>query len=142
MNRSPVRRTISADKNSSLNVIQVRRTLPTHWAAIVYERYAFMFIVSSHNHTNFLWISASLFNPRASHLLLPLIVHRSTTELRITDRCFLCTLRTTFSASLSISTARPSVCLFVRKVYCGKTADWIGMPFGVVSGFSRWIGVL
>ena len=26
------------------------------------------------------------------------------------------------------------VCVCVRKVYCGKTADWIRMPFGVVSG--------
>jgi len=27
-------------------------------------------------------------------------------------------------------------------VYCGKTADWIWMPFGVVSGIGRWMGVL
>jgi len=27
-----------------------------------------------------------------------------------------------------------SVCRYVRKVYCGKTADWIRMPFGMVSG--------
>jgi len=27
-----------------------------------------------------------------------------------------------------------SVCLCVQKVYCGKTADWIRMPFGMVSG--------
>jgi len=30
----------------------------------------------------------------------------------------------------------------VRKVYCGKTADWIWMPFAVVSGVSRGMGVL
>ena len=36
----------------------------------------------------------------------------------------------------------PSVCLSVRKVYCGKTADWIRMPFGVVSGAGRGMGVL
>ena len=35
-----------------------------------------------------------------------------------------------------------SVCLSVRKIYCGKTADWIRMPFGVVSGVSRGMGVL
>jgi len=35
-----------------------------------------------------------------------------------------------------------SVCLSVRKVYCGKMADWIQMPFGVVSGVSRGTGVL
>jgi len=29
------------------------------------------------------------------------------------------------------------VCLSVCKVYCGKTADWIQMPFGVVSGVGR-----
>ena len=28
-------------------------------------------------------------------------------------------------------------CLSVRKVYCGKTADWIRMPFGILSGVSR-----
>jgi len=26
-------------------------------------------------------------------------------------------------------------------VYCGKTADWIRMPFGVVSGVGRGMGV-
>ena len=36
----------------------------------------------------------------------------------------------------------PSVCLSVCKVYCGKTADWIRMPFGVVSGVGRGTGVL
>ena len=35
-----------------------------------------------------------------------------------------------------------SVCLSIWSVYCGKTADWIWMPFGVVSGVGRWIGVL
>ena len=35
-----------------------------------------------------------------------------------------------------------SVCVSVRKVYCGKTADWIRMPFGVVSGIIRGVGVL
>ena len=35
-----------------------------------------------------------------------------------------------------------SVGLSVRKVYCGKTADWIWMPFGVVSGVGRRMGVL
>ena len=58
------------------------------------------------------------------------------------------------SASLSINTASVSahvtelppspcvglcvpVCLSVRKVYCGKTADWIRIPFGMVSGVGR-----
>jgi len=27
-------------------------------------------------------------------------------------------------------------------VYCGKTAEWIRMPFGVVSGVGREMGVL
>jgi len=35
-----------------------------------------------------------------------------------------------------------SVGLSVRKVCCGKTADWIQMPFGVVNGVSRGMGVL
>jgi len=34
------------------------------------------------------------------------------------------------------------VCLSVQKVYCGKTADWILMPFGLLSGVSRGMGVL
>ena len=34
------------------------------------------------------------------------------------------------------------VCLCVRKVYCGKTVKWIQMPFGMVSGDSRGMGVL
>jgi len=41
---------------------------------------------------------------------------------------------------------RPSVSLSVGwsvwKVYCGKTAKWIRMPFGVVSGVGRGMGVL
>jgi len=32
--------------------------------------------------------------------------------------------------------------VFVRKVYCGKTADCIRMPFGVVSRVGRGMGVL
>jgi len=39
-----------------------------------------------------------------------------------------------------------SVCLSVgrsvHKMYCGKTADWIQIPFGVVSRVGRGMGVL
>jgi len=35
-----------------------------------------------------------------------------------------------------------SVCVCVQKVYCGKTADWIRMPFDVVSEVGRGMGVL
>ena len=35
-----------------------------------------------------------------------------------------------------------SVSLSVRKVYCGKTADWIRMPFELVNGVGRRMGVL
>ena len=35
-----------------------------------------------------------------------------------------------------------SVCQFVRKVYCGKTADWYRMPFVMVSGVGRGMGAL
>ena len=35
-----------------------------------------------------------------------------------------------------------SVYLSVRKVYCGKTADWIRMPFAVVSGVGREMCIL
>jgi len=30
----------------------------------------------------------------------------------------------------------------VCKVYCGKMADWIRMPFGMLSGVGRGLGVL
>jgi len=35
-----------------------------------------------------------------------------------------------------------SVCVCVRKVYCGKTADWIRMSFAMVSGVVLGMGVL
>jgi len=35
-----------------------------------------------------------------------------------------------------------SVCQSVQKVYCGNMADWIWMPFGVVSGVGRGMSVL
>jgi len=38
-----------------------------------------------------------------------------------------------------------SVCVRLcvcQKVYCGKTAEWIRMLFGMVSGVSRMMGVL
>jgi len=35
-----------------------------------------------------------------------------------------------------------SACLSVQKMYCGKTADSSQMPFGVVSGVGRGMGVL
>jgi len=34
-----------------------------------------------------------------------------------------------------------SVCLSVPKVYSGKTADWIRMSFGMVSGVGRGPGM-
>jgi len=37
---------------------------------------------------------------------------------------------------------RVCVCQSVRKVYYGKTAELIWMPFGMVSGVSRGIGIL
>ena len=58
------------------------------------------------------------------------------------------------SASLSISIVRGtlmlrtcrlahlSVGLSVRKVYCGKTTNWIRMLFGMVSGVGQGMGVL
>ena len=35
-----------------------------------------------------------------------------------------------------------SVGLSVRKVFCGKMAEWIWMLFGTVSGVGRGMGVL
>ena len=59
------------------------------------------------------------------------------------------------SASLSINLARisangvdlspiPSVgpSVSVQKVYCGKMDEWIRMPFGIVRGVGRVMGVL
>jgi len=56
------------------------------------------------------------------------------------------------SASLSISIASGALMVGYRrfachicqsaKVSCGKTADWIRMPFGMVSGVGRGTGVL
>jgi len=34
------------------------------------------------------------------------------------------------------------VYLCVQKVYCGKTAVWIQMPFWVMSGVGRWMSVV
>ena len=44
----------------------------------------------------------------------------------------------------SIPSVSWSVCVYqsVRKVYCGKMADWIRMPFGMVSGIGQGMGVL
>ena len=48
-----------------------------------------------------------------------------------------------YQASVSdLCDGTPSVCLSVRKVFCGKTADWIRMPFGMVSGVGRGMGVV
>ena len=41
-----------------------------------------------------------------------------------------------------ISSVGRSVCVYVRKVYCGKTADWIRMPFGMLRGVGRGMSVL
>ena len=57
------------------------------------------------------------------------------------------------SASLSMSITSGALGLMVQnirlshlsvraKVSCGKTADWIRMPFGVVRGVGRGMGVL
>jgi len=74
----------------------------------------------------------------------PNLVH-ATNEATTTPtvlRCHLANNLNIISASLSISTvsgalmlracrlAHLSACLSVRKVYCGKTADWIPMPLG------------
>jgi len=49
-------------------------------------------------------------------------------------------LRTCRLAHLSVCVW--SVCLSVRRVYCGKTAEWIRMPFVSVSGVGRGMDVL
>jgi len=53
-----------------------------------------------------------------------------------------CVLLTCRLAHMSVCVCA-SVCECVcRKVYCGKTAEWIRMPFGMVSGVGRMMGVL
>jgi len=76
--------------------------------------------------------------------------------------CFISALLSINIASVSTNSIHvdlspiPSVCLSVcrlvgrsvglivcvRIVYCGKTADWIWMPLGMVSGIGREMGVL
>ena len=61
-------------------------------------------------------------------------------------------VRFVFSMSLSITIASRALmlricrvddlCVCVRKVYCGKMADWIRMPFRVMSGVRLGMGVL
>ena len=43
--------------------------------------------------------------------------------------------------SVGLSVCR-LICLSDRKVYCGKTAEWIRMTFGMVSGVNRGMDVL
>jgi len=57
----------------------------------------------------------------------------------------LCISTASVSAHLTDLSPSPSVCVRLcvcGKVYCGKTAEWIRMPFGMVSGVSRMMGVL
>ena len=46
------------------------------------------------------------------------------------------------SYTLVVNPICRSVRRSVRKVYCGKTADWIWLPFGVASGVGRGTSVL
>ena len=97
----------------------------------------------------------NLLNPlllRKKSWLLQCSLHRSGQMETDEQRRFI------ISASLSITISIPSgslvvrnicldhlcvsVCVCVRKVYCGKTADWIRMPFGVVSVVGLGMGVL
>ena len=45
-------------------------------------------------------------------------------------------------AHLSVCLCVGLVCLSVWKVYCGKMADWIRIPLGMVTGVDRGMGVL
>jgi len=45
------------------------------------------------------------------------------------------------SPSVGLCVCR-SVGLSVRKVFCGKTADWIRVSFGIESGVGQGMGVL
>jgi len=45
------------------------------------------------------------------------------------------------SPSVGLS-VRVCLSMSVRKVYCGKMDDWIRMPFGMVSGVGRRMGVM
>jgi len=55
------------------------------------------------------------------------------------NRCKQLLVQTHLSVGLSVC---QSVCPLVQRVYCGKMADWVWMPFGVMSGISRGMGVL
>jgi len=56
-----------------------------------------------------------------------------------------CVTEHSLGSSVGLSVYRSvclSVCLSECKVYCSKTAKWIWMPFGMVSGVGRGMGVL
>jgi len=75
-------------------------------------------------------------NHRQYRLLQKLLARRSlSVSVHVTD------LSPRPSVGLRVCVGR-SVCLSVRKVYCGKTSEWIRMPFGVVRGIGRGMGVL
>jgi len=63
----------------------------------------------------------------------------STAFLFVVDSASLSYLSTHLSLIPSVGLC-VGVC--VRRVYCGKTADWIRMPFGVVSGVGPGMSVL
>jgi len=55
---------------------------------------------------------------------------------------FYCYIENKLSLLLNCCLSHLSVCLFVRKVYCDKAAEWIRMLFGVESGVGRGMGIL
>jgi len=48
----------------------------------------------------------------------------------------------TFACTICRSVRLSVVCMSVCKVYYGKTAEWIRMPFGTVSGVDQGMSVL
>jgi len=77
------------------------------------------------------------YNP---HPLLPFIVISMSLSInRASMRAYLTDWLPSPSVGLSVCWL---ICLSLRKVYCGKMADWIQVLLGVVSGVGRGIGVL
>ena len=85
---------------------------------------------------HFLFFSVKLYV-----LYMDLIIVSTSLYISIASKVLL--LRTCRLAHLCVCVCVSlSVCLSVRKVYCGKMAERIRMPFQVVSGVGRGMGVL
>ena len=69
-------------------------------------------------------------------------VHKSLVILGLHGLLLAASLLSSERKRLMSRNIRRDICVCDCKVYCGKTADWIRMPFWVVSGVGLGMGVL